>query len=57
MMKILRNLEVVYNVRQFDEVVWVSKPADFRIKAELFDELREELPQVKFVEGNMIVFM
>lgn len=50
MLKILKNLDTVYN-GHFDEVVWVAKPDDYRIRAKLFEELREELPLVRFTSG------
>lgn len=52
MIKILKNLSTVY-AGKFDEIVFVAKPEAFKMKEDLFADLKKSVPNIRFHEGSI----
>lgn len=52
MVQILKNLTTVY-AGKFDEVVFVAKTEAFKVKRDLFLDLKKSVPNIRFHEGSI----
>lgn len=56
MIRILKNLSTVYD-GEFDEIVFVAKPEAFKMKEDLFVDLKKSVPKIQFHEGTINIVM